>query len=107
MSKPPKRQEHYALQNLEKTGLVIPPRRERENLKPGRVVHVCFALDDDKEGDTEQGVVEIVGHAPGGEYIGRLESPLSYVELDAGDEVRFGPENIEGFGLLDDPNATM
>lgn len=101
MTRKPKRQPHYALENLEETALRILPRRERENLAPGRVVILNFELDDPREGEFEAGVVEITGRAPGGEYVGRLVWGLEYVDLDAGDEVRFAAENIMDFHATD------
>ena len=101
MTRPPKRQPHYALEDVEASSLRILPRRERENLAPGRVVILNFELDDPREGEFEVGVVEITERAPSGEYVGRLVWGLEFVDLDAGDDVRFAAENIMDFHSID------
>ena len=89
-----KRQQHYALQNLERTNLITPPQRERDSLRPGQVVTISLVLEDPELGDSEDATVEIIRRSAGGYYLGRLRYALTHVDLDAGAQVVFGPEHV-------------
>lgn len=85
----------------------IPPRRDRDNLRPGQSVRLLFQI----EGENENGGVEtnvermwaIVAGRVGDLYIGVLDNQPATIEpglLDEGDEFMFRAEHVID---IDDP----
>lgn len=74
----------------------IPPRSERESLRPGQLVKLIFELRERQLGlaGGERMWVQLTG-AEAGRYIGRLDNrPAVIRDLELGSLVSFGPEHI-------------
>lgn len=82
----------------------IPPRVEREQLRPGQAVKLLFRIESTQpDGSTEVGVERmwvLVTERIDRMYVGRLDNEPSSVEADddvylvRGAEVPFGPEHV-------------
>src|SRR6266550_1991313 len=68
----------------------IPERGERDSLQLGDLVKLIFL---DADGGGERMWVEVEGRADDGGYVGRLDNDPVVIDANAGDVVRFRPEN--------------
>ncbi len=80
----------------------IPPRSEREALKPGDYAKLLFELVDPRgdESGGERMWVQVLG-VSNGNYVGALtNTPRAITTIGVGDRVDFGPEHV--IGTLED-----
>ena len=83
----------YTLRDLEADDYQQPPRSDREQLTAGDLVKLAFAPTE-PDRLTEWMWVIVLARTAGG-YVGRLDNvPANIPSLQAGDDVRFGPEHV-------------
>jgi hypothetical protein len=72
----------------------IPPREARENLEPGQIVKLLFAITAGGDEQVERMWV-VVERRDGADYVGRLDSqPVSTDRMRPGMTVRFQPRHV-------------
>ncbi len=73
----------------------MPPREQRESVKPGTLVNLIFRLENETEAFVERMWVIVKERKADGQFSGILDNdPYCTEEIRSGIEVIFGPEHI-------------